>query len=115
MVLELGLHRRRSLYENYPDAALRALAVRAFWCIYVLDRRWSFGTGLSFALIDRDLDPRLPGPVRTICTADDTSADWPNAASRLTLLLLFGGIWEIVLEGVGCYPSLRLFIRSYDT
>lgn len=63
MVLELGLHRKRSLYENYPDPVHRSLAVRVFWCIYVLDRRWSFGTGLSFALIDRDIDPRLPEPV----------------------------------------------------
>jgi hypothetical protein len=60
MILELGLHRRRSLYENYPDPAHRSLAIRVFWCIYVLDRRWSFGTGLSFALIDRDLNPPEP-------------------------------------------------------
>jgi hypothetical protein len=28
-----------------------------------LDRRWSFGTSLSFALVDRDIDPELPEPV----------------------------------------------------
>ncbi|KAH8664391.1 fungal-specific transcription factor domain-containing protein [Xylariales sp. PMI_506] len=62
MVLELGLHRWRSVQENYPDPEHRSQAIRVFWCVYVLDRRWSFGTGLSFALIDRDIDPQLPQP-----------------------------------------------------
>ncbi|KAL0930519.1 fungal specific transcription factor [Colletotrichum truncatum] len=60
--LEMGLHQNLSLVENFPDARERALAVRVFWCVYVLDRRWSFGTSLSFALIDRDIDPHLPEP-----------------------------------------------------
>jgi hypothetical protein len=29
----------------------------------VLDRRWSFGTGMPFALQDTDIDPDLPKPV----------------------------------------------------
>lgn len=66
MVLEMGLHRRRSLQENYPEPDRRALAIRVLWCIYALDRRWSFGTGLSFVLIDRDMDPSLPEPVRRL-------------------------------------------------
>ncbi|GAP84428.2 putative fungal specific transcription factor domain-containing protein [Rosellinia necatrix] len=62
MALEMGLHRRRSLTDNYKSADDQAKATRIFWCVYVLDRRWSFGTGLSFALNDRDIDPELPEP-----------------------------------------------------
>ncbi|WQF85699.1 hypothetical protein CDEST_10713 [Colletotrichum destructivum] len=60
--LEMGLHQKMSLNDNFPDPEKRGLAVRVFWCVYVLDRRWSFGTSLSFALADRDIDPNLPEP-----------------------------------------------------
>lgn len=33
-----------------------------FWSIYILDRRFGFGTGMPFALQDGDLDPQLPRP-----------------------------------------------------
>ncbi|KAI0859694.1 fungal-specific transcription factor domain-containing protein [Xylaria cubensis] len=62
MALEMGLHRRRSLMDNYKSANQQAKATRIFWCLYALDRRWSFGTGLSFALVDRDIDPEIPEP-----------------------------------------------------
>ena len=38
-------------------------ALRLFWVIYHLDRHWSFGTGLPFAIQDIDIDPQLPEPV----------------------------------------------------
>ncbi|KAH7000337.1 putative fungal-specific transcription factor [Ilyonectria destructans] len=60
--LEMGLHRKKSLFDNFKDLESRRLATRVFWCVYVLDRRWSFGTSLSFALVDRDIDPELPEP-----------------------------------------------------
>ncbi|KAL6689779.1 hypothetical protein J3F84DRAFT_353933 [Trichoderma pleuroticola] len=60
--LILGLHRRITLLETFPMKEHRDLAVRVFWTIYVLDRRWSFGTNLSFALVDRDIDMELPEP-----------------------------------------------------
>ncbi|KAF4995937.1 hypothetical protein FGRMN_4791 [Fusarium graminum] len=60
--LEMGLHRKRSLLDNFKDLDSRRLATRVFWCVYVLDRRWSFGTSLSFALVDKDVDPELPKP-----------------------------------------------------
>ncbi|KAH9869970.1 hypothetical protein J1614_006891 [Plenodomus biglobosus] len=62
--LELGLHRKQSLMENFKDERSRNLAVQVFWVVYELDRRWSFGTSLSFALNDRDIDPQLPEPGR---------------------------------------------------
>lgn len=58
--IELGLHRRDSLEQNFPEATLRNQAANLFWCIYVLDRRWSFGTGMPFVLQDSDIDPSLP-------------------------------------------------------
>ncbi|EGX94342.1 Fungal specific transcription factor [Cordyceps militaris CM01] len=57
--LEMGLHRKRSLYDNFTDTASRQRALRVFCCCYILDRRWSFGTSLSFALVDSDIDPTL--------------------------------------------------------
>ncbi|EGU86227.1 hypothetical protein FOXB_03249 [Fusarium oxysporum f. sp. conglutinans Fo5176] len=60
--LEMGLHQKRSLFDNFKDSDSRRLATRVFWCVYVLDRRWSFGTSLSFALVDKDVDPELPKP-----------------------------------------------------
>ncbi|OAA74657.1 Casein kinase II, regulatory subunit [Akanthomyces lecanii RCEF 1005] len=57
--LEMGLHRKRSLYDNFADPAARQRALRVFCCCYILDRRWSFGTGLSFALVDGDIDSTL--------------------------------------------------------
>ncbi|KAK2593074.1 hypothetical protein QQS21_009204, partial [Conoideocrella luteorostrata] len=60
--LEMGLHRRKSLYDNFKDPRARHVAKKVFCCCYVLDRRWSFGTSLSFALADRDIDPALLEP-----------------------------------------------------
>ncbi|KAF4506527.1 hypothetical protein G6O67_006603 [Ophiocordyceps sinensis] len=65
--LEMGLHRRKSLFDNFKDPDTRRLATRVFWCVYVLDRRWSFGTSLSFALSDRDIDAGLPEPDADFC------------------------------------------------
>jgi hypothetical protein len=67
--LVMGLHRKPTVLKAFPDDAQRSVATRVFWCIYVLDRRWSFGTSLSFALQDRDIDPELPEPV---CVTEPT-------------------------------------------
>lgn len=77
MCIELGLHRRDSLFKVVPNEAERANVLRMFWAIYVLDRRWSFGTGLPFALQDADIDPNLPEPVSLHCSL-----------SRLILIVL---------------------------
>ncbi|TVY68860.1 putative transcriptional regulatory protein, partial [Lachnellula suecica] len=62
MCIELGLHRRDSLFRVVVDEEERSNAIKLFWSIYVLDRRWSFGTGMPFALQDADIDPSLPEP-----------------------------------------------------
>ncbi|CAD0096973.1 unnamed protein product, partial [Aureobasidium vineae] len=59
--IELGLHRRET-YDRM-DEEQRTMATLTFWSVYCLDRRWSFGTGMPFALQDSDIDPNLPKPV----------------------------------------------------
>lgn len=59
----MGLHREDTLGKKFSDGNGRPVATRVFWCLYVLDRRFSFGTSLSFSLVDRDIDPELPEPV----------------------------------------------------
>ncbi|KAF2089117.1 hypothetical protein K490DRAFT_72736 [Saccharata proteae CBS 121410] len=62
LCMELGLHRRETYNLIFTDDSERAAAVRLFWSVYVLDRRWSFGTGMPFAFEDADIDPQLPKP-----------------------------------------------------
>ena len=64
-ILEMGLHRRETWDKRsgaFPGEIDRTWALRMFWCIYVLDRRWSFATGLPLAFRDNDLDADLPLP-----------------------------------------------------
>ncbi|KAJ5524018.1 hypothetical protein N7494_010668 [Penicillium frequentans] len=62
MCLEKGLHRRETLNQPAIEAEGRERVLRLFWSIYILDMRWSFGTGMPFALEDSDIDPWLPEP-----------------------------------------------------
>ncbi|PIG89410.1 Zn(II)2Cys6 transcription factor [Aspergillus arachidicola] len=62
MCLEKGLHRRETLQQPAILAEGKERILRLFWSIYVLDMRWSFGTGMPFALEDTDIDPWLPEP-----------------------------------------------------
>lgn len=64
MCFEMGLHRREILAKSFVSENNCFWAVRLFWSIYVLDRRWSFGTGMPFAIQDSDIDSSLPEPVR---------------------------------------------------
>ena len=66
LCLELGLHRRETLLRNFSNVEDRSWAVKLFWSIYALDRRWSFGTGMPFALQDSDIDSDLPEPVSAL-------------------------------------------------
>jgi hypothetical protein len=38
---------------------------KMFWCVYILDRRYSFMTSLPFALQDRDIDFNILQRVRS--------------------------------------------------
>ncbi|KAK7959228.1 uncharacterized protein PG986_004082, partial [Apiospora aurea] len=59
--IELGLHRRETIMRIKDDTERRD-AIHTFWTAYILDRRWSFGTGLPYVLQDGDIDSQLPGP-----------------------------------------------------
>lgn len=60
----MGLHRKEILAKTLLSTEERHQACKLFWSIYILDRRWSFGTGMPFAIQDADIDPALPEPVR---------------------------------------------------
>ncbi|KAK5054436.1 hypothetical protein LTR84_001326 [Exophiala bonariae] len=62
MCIEMGLHRKETLLKLFNNEAEYQHAIRIFWTVYALDRRWSFGTGMPFALQDADIDPGLPEP-----------------------------------------------------
>jgi hypothetical protein len=64
MSLELGLHRRETLSQPWVTAVGLERAIKLFWSTYILDLRWSLGTGMPPALQDIDIDPSLPKPVR---------------------------------------------------
>lgn len=63
--MELGLHRQETWQRTggiFPGALEWLWASRLFWVVYVLDRKWSCGTGLPFAIQDSDMDTNLPEP-----------------------------------------------------
>jgi hypothetical protein len=62
LCLELGIHQRDNLVK-IQDEAERRDCLMTFWAAYVLDRRWSFATGLPYVLQDEDVDPEMPYPV----------------------------------------------------
>ena len=65
LCLELGLHRREGL-QQIADPQVRRDALHTFWSAYVLDRRWSFATGLPFVCHDDKIDPNLPYPENSL-------------------------------------------------
>lgn len=70
LCIELGLHRAET-YMKINDEQERLAAMKLFWSIYVLDHRWSIGTGMSFALQDADIDKNMPTPVRSLSVSGD--------------------------------------------
>lgn len=92
LCIELGLHRSDSLYKNFPDPAVRASALRLFWSIYCLDRRWSFGTGMPFAMQDADIDPALPEP--------EVRGGLPYLGCMIEYSRIGGRVWKSV-AGLG--------------
>jgi hypothetical protein len=63
MCFELGLHQQETYEHHLSSNAERYRATVLFWSIYVLDRRWSFGTGLPFVIEELDIDTHLFKPV----------------------------------------------------
>ncbi|KAK3115794.1 hypothetical protein LTR53_004525 [Teratosphaeriaceae sp. CCFEE 6253] len=90
LCIELGLHRRET-YDAMQDESERAETILLFWSIYVLDRRWSFGTGMPFALQDADIDPQLPKP--------------EDRSPYLTAMIQYSAIGSKVWRTVAATPS----------
>ncbi|KAK4199299.1 putative fungal-specific transcription factor [Triangularia verruculosa] len=84
LCLELGLHRREGLH-NITDPTVRRNALLTFWSVYVLDRRWSFSTGLPFVYHDDKIDPGLPKP-----------DDYPFLIAMVGYSKLAAKIWGLV-------------------
>ncbi|KAK4654391.1 hypothetical protein QC762_404120 [Podospora pseudocomata] len=84
LCLELGLHRREGL-QNITDPTVRRNALLTFWSVYVLDRRWSFSTGLPFVYHDDKIDPGLPKP-----------DDYPFLVAMVGYSKLAAKIWGLV-------------------
>ncbi|KAJ9656716.1 hypothetical protein H2201_008448 [Coniosporium apollinis] len=87
--MELGLHRRETYSTMFTDDEERQNAIRLFWSIYVLDRRWSFGTGLPFALQDADIDLLLPKPNEAT----------PYLTSMVAYSQIGSKVWKSIAKG----------------
>ena len=83
MCLEKGLHRRETLQQPAILAEGKERILRLFWSIYVLDMRWSFGTGMPFALEDTDIDPWLPVEVHISFQQHERDQEGRNELFRL--------------------------------
>lgn len=59
LCLELGLHRLSDSVLEDSTRVHFSWETNMFWCVYVLDRRYSFMANLPFALQDRDIDFEL--------------------------------------------------------
>jgi hypothetical protein len=112
MALEMGLHRKETLFTVFPDPEKRSLVVRLFWCIYVLDRRGSFGTSLPFAVQDADIDPGLPEPVSHRKNAL-LPLNLTLSGSRLRIFALSCRLWPLILESMACLPLLWDSLHTY--
>ncbi|KAL1846408.1 hypothetical protein VTK73DRAFT_288 [Phialemonium thermophilum] len=84
LCLELGLHRRDGL-QRIPDEQSRRSAINTFWSAYILDRRWSFGTGLPYVCHDDKIDPKLPMP-----------DNHPFLVAMITYSRLAAKIWRLI-------------------
>jgi hypothetical protein len=88
--IELGLHRRETYPMRFSDVEQRVRVTQLFWSIYVLDRRWSFVTGRSFAIPESDIDLDPPKSVSASSRFDSHIWDW--VCTQLSLLERLGFI-----------------------
>ncbi|KAI3392844.1 hypothetical protein diail_5050 [Diaporthe ilicicola] len=99
LCFELGIH-RRDVIDAMEDEQERKNAINTFWSAYVLDRRWSFGTGLPFVVHDDKIDPRLPYP-----------DEFPYLKSMITFSKVGAKVWRLV----DCFdPACFRDMRPYD-
>jgi len=100
--MELGLHRQETWQRTggvFPGEVAWTWARRLFWCIYVLDRKWSFGSGLPFGIQDIDIDTNLPEP------GDST----PYLTCMISHARLSTKIWGLIMD----WPN-RSRVATFD-
>ncbi|KAL8849644.1 MAG: hypothetical protein Q9221_005411 [Calogaya cf. arnoldii] len=100
---EVGLHRNNILHRDFADHDERSWAVKLFWSIFVLDRRWSFGTGLPFAIQDGDIDPSLPEP-------DDST---PCLTAMIAYSRIASKVWRSIMGPVGAGGEVEEKTMTY--
>ncbi|KAJ5493292.1 hypothetical protein N7539_002038 [Penicillium diatomitis] len=96
--MELGLHRQETWRQTggvFPGELAWRWAMRLFWCVYVLDRKWSFGSGLPFGMQDTDIDTNIPEPGHST----------PYLACLISHARLSTKIWGLVMEWPEHCPS----------
>lgn len=94
MCFELGLHRRDALKVSFPIEDQWPDVSKVFWSVYILDRRWSLGTGLPFGIQDEDIDPNLPGPVSFLWYLSILSLAIDSIIGRITTVLTMHGLMQ---------------------
>ncbi|KAI4214508.1 MAG: hypothetical protein LQ351_002925 [Letrouitia transgressa] len=103
MCFEMGLHRKEVLSRESQRADSYWLAPRLFWSIFVLDRRWSFGTGLPFAIQDADIDPHLPEP----------DASTPYLTAMIAYSRIASKVWRSITAPEGAGSEIKKDTMSY--
>lgn len=96
LCFELGIH-RKDVIDAMEREQDRKNAINTFWSAYVLDRRWSFGTGLPFVVHDDKIDPRLPYPVSALLLSNNNKNIIPpptsfNTRCHVTAELMLIGV-----------------------
>ncbi|ETI29038.1 hypothetical protein G647_01491 [Cladophialophora carrionii CBS 160.54] len=86
---EIDLHRLGTILTTTRAGDEGVRIIRLFWSIYILDRRWSLGTGLPFTIKDSDIDMSLPKP--------DEGAGYLRAMADLYQLT--GRAWSFISGG----------------
>lgn len=112
LCLEMGLHRRDGIMK-IPGEQDRRNALNTFWSSYVLDRRWSFGTGFPFAVHDDKIDPGLPYPVslrasNPLSPSGDANLLAQDGHPYLTCLIAFAKISSKIWRLVDYFDSVLI-------
>lgn len=68
LLQELVCHGPEGLHTPFSPYPLENIGEKFYWCAYTLDRRWSFGTGLPFAVQDSEIRVRPKLTVRPWCS-----------------------------------------------
>ncbi|KAL8712241.1 MAG: hypothetical protein Q9220_003392 [cf. Caloplaca sp. 1 TL-2023] len=100
---ELGLHRNHVLHRDFVNHEERSWALKLFWSIFVLDRRWSFGTGLPFAIQDADIDPLLPEP----------DGQTPYLTAMIAYSRIASKVWRSITAPVGAGSEIEEDTMGY--